>query len=364
MNLLNYRLTQYFGSANNLKQEYATYLKKTAYEQVNKPICEKAFLANGQPSYNVDMDNVIYPSQAGYLLATPIAWEFANIEPEYSESASKAVWQYLKNWLNIDSPFSRGEDYADGYLIERDGYKYMIPLYDTTPSNEVISPYLVIADVPEDDEYWENNQIPIWILHQARLTMALIKEHSGNLSLAGMYIVRVSGNLTADIDIRWIPSNTKMERDTLARCDSVIASNLSQNKYSVPPIEVMDKRNWAEIMQERIDTADEVCDDALYEDICTYMAIRSERKTLEKESADIKKQEDAIAIQLASEILDSESGEIENPADSRIYTVKHSKSRTYTPKITPNLVRIIAPEYSDAITVNETVKGRVDIDVL
>lgn len=299
----------------------------------------------------------VYPFQAPFVLGTQIPWEVAHFEPYYSRACAKAAYAYLCRVMNKVNPFSE-EDRIDGFVIERQGWQYVIPEYITNPM-------LIVPDTFETDEYWEDGNIPIYILQQVRLYMALIREHnvSGKYNPSGLYVIRVKGNLTSEMDIRWIPSDPRREDALLRTADRVIAQRIAAGQAPVPEMKVLPKRDWKEIKQKKIEGFFVIEDDAAHDNLREYMALRSLRKELEKQSKDMKRQEDALALKIASQMPNAQNGTVNDPLRKRTYSIRHTPSVKRPLTLKPEHILAFAPEYAFAITEGFR-KGRVEVDVL
>lgn len=317
---------------------------------------KNAFHPNGEP-----VEVVPSPFYAANILGIPVSYEYATIEPEFSKAAAIPVWKYMQSVYGVHSPFADGASLADAMVVQRNGYTYQFPAFELD-GNRVKPPVLVVADVPQNDEDWMENRIPYSLLVSCRLYCALIREFSG-ISVSGIHVVRITGNLTVDMSFRWIPSDIADENRILAACDRVLSQRAADGAPLIPAIITAEERNWRQIIQEREDSAMRIQDHDLHDKIKEYMGIRSQRKAVEEQIKMLKASEDAILLQLASHMLDAEAGELQAADGKHIYRITHSKS-TSREKITPSLIRAYAPEYISCIKMKEEVLGKVDVDVV
>lgn len=350
-----FRKAYYFPQSSDIPEDMLRILRPTGREQFDGDCLDDHFYPDGTPV----SDRLITPDKAALILGTAVPWEYAKIEPYYSKAAATEVYHHMSRLFpSRTDPFAERQ-MMDGFQVQVGSHTFAIPDY----TNE---PIIVVPDVSPNDELWENNRIPVYVLQRVRLYMALIRCHdiNQNYPLAGIYVVRIKGNLTADLDFRWIESDPPRENAILQSVLKVLDRRAQAGLLLIPETVIIPKRNWGEIHETQKDEADKICDDNLHDMIAKYMSVRSQRKTLERQSRQLKEEEDAIAASLVNLIQDAKSGTVEDPVLGTKYSIQHKKSAVRARKITPELVRLFAPEFSMAIVHDSSVKGRVDIDVI
>lgn len=336
---------------------FANLMRPIGSERLNCDCLNNFFYSDGQPAQ--DIGSMLLVSHAAQILGTPVPWEYAHLERYFSRSAATTVYLYMarvrKNWVN---PFAESEA-MDGIRVQLGQHTFAIPDY-------TVNPIIVIPDSSQNDELWEDNKIPVWALQQTRLYMALARLHDTAKEhiLPGIHVVRLSGNLDADMHIRWIASDPTREDAVLKAVWNVLDKRAASGQPVLPAPAVLPKKVWSEIKETRKEESENVVSNALHELIGQYMLLRSQRKALEHKSKALKEEENAIGASLIGMIQDAEMGYVIDTDLNLKYTVYHKASPKRTPKITPALIRLFAPECSFAIQKDENAKGRVDISVL
>lgn len=326
-------------------------------------LCPRMFYPDGRAERLETM--TVYPWQAPYILENQIPWEFHNIEPGYSQAASKTGFQWIHTTQDIRNPFDCN-CLGDGIIIQRDGYQFAVPFLADFQGNDII-PVLSIADSLADDEYWEGNAIPTFVLSHARLQMALLREAIAQLwpnhVVKNMVIVRIAGNLEADVKMRVLLANPTREDAILHQVDKRLSTMIARGEFSFSG-NIAAKRNWKEERESVIAGAN-ILDGNMYDTIAAYMALQSKRKALEAESKAMKAREDTIALQMADLIGAAGKGTLMDSASGKSYTVSHKRLAQRSPKISASIIRLRFPEFaSSAISEERNIGGRVDVSVL
>ena len=363
----------YFPGADSISESLAQktmQLIHQTYEETPAPassdshkLCPRMFYPDGRVESPAPM--TVYPWQAPYILGNQIPWEFPHVEPWYSRAASKTGFQWLHATQDICNPF----DYntlGDGILIQREGYQFAVPFLADFQGNHII-PVMCLADSPANNEYWEANAIPTFVLSQVRLQMALLREAVSqlwpNYTVRNMIIVRIAGNLEADTKMRIYLSNPTREDSVLHQVEKRLSDMIAQGEYNLSG-NVTSKRDW-QVEQANMIAGANFLDTELYDTIAAYMALQSERKALEAETQAMKAREDTIALQMADLIGNAGKGQVKDCENGRIYTVSHKRLAQRTPKISAAIVQLHSPEFADsAISEKRVFGGRVHVSVL
>lgn len=356
MSIYEERFQHYFPGC-NAGDKFAQLMRPCAEERFPGIECQSEVFWPHGVAENPRPD-CVYPYQAAQILGTGVPWEYTHLDQQYAKGAAKATYMYVcRLFPDKDNPFAEAEK-MDGFIIHRDGWQYVIPEYHTNP-------IVVVCDSTLNDELWEDHGIPIYVLQQVRLYMALIREHDvvGKYQLPGIYVVRVTGNTPADITFRWITADVAAENALLHVIDNMIARRISLGQPIVPEVNELPRRNWREIKEEKQSEAYVVEDDTIHAVIAEYMAIRSQRKTFEKKAKKLKEAADVIALKLANMIQNSERGVLEDQNNGVVYSVEHVPKAHKEIDIKPDHIRLFAPEYEYVITQSNG-GGTVKIDVL
>lgn len=329
-----------------------------------------AFHLDGSP---VEQEaSILYPVQTAKYYGIAVPEYLAKIEEQYRQTASLAALNWLKSLLG-------GVPGTDlGNLIIRHGFRldHIDASGNVTPicfpanlvrhANGEEAAVIAFPDSYENDDSWLGEAIPQYARAQAQFQLWCWRQlHAVNPASPfpkKAYIVRITGNLAVDVTIRTIPSEPAKE-DAVA--NRVLTRYRScRTSGSAPVLNTFAQMDWREVKQEEFDSAYHMDDEDLRELIRQYLAVRSERKELEREMEKIQADMDAIAIRLGSlTAIDAAKGVLQT--DTMEYTVQHTKRRaSRTGSISVPLLRQFFPELADRVYVQTTPRGRVSIEVV
>lgn len=316
----------------------------------------------------------IFPAMAPWYGGASVPEAIMEMDPLYRQTASSAALSWLKTVLGA-APGSVNDNSATSFngVAFRQNVQGVDHTFAFPDTRIMDTPYggpaavILITDSYWNNDVWEKQgSVPLYARQQAMFQLWCWQQFA-DLTWGDFYgeaprvafIVRICGNLAPDCTIRVVEYN---EREANALVNRICkARNLEQQNglYWKRNIEVA--KTWGE----KVDEAYVTDDPDLYELLVAFMKTRSDRKRLERELEDITNKQEAIAVQLASEIpANCWQGEL-SLTDGSKATVMHALKRTRSSgSVSPDLVRSFFPYLDEFIVASGQERNTVTIDVL
>lgn len=329
------------------------------------------FYADGKPV--VFNNSLIYPCYAPYYLGIPVPSSMENVPSRFSRCASLAAMQWLEKLF--DDGIIEKKHFDGGVFVkEINGtpFQFCFPATTLHYTSSALTgnqgkraAVITIADVSENNEIWEKGTIPYFAEVQARLLQWCWD--NGNMPMetrpTDCFIVRITGNTPGDITVRTVRHDPAKNEALVQRlCQKIQgkANPAAENRV------VIKQASWQERKQNEYDNAYTIDDESTYKLVKKYMETRTLRKTLEKQSKQIKDEMDSIAVQMAAETgqgtLYSASGTVTDSSQKFRYVVMHTKKQQRAPTVSAGLVQQFYPEYTKFIRTDEIERGYIAIE--
>lgn len=335
---------------------------------------------NGLPGFEKDTftpdgyprevkSDTIYPALLHKIIGIPVAEALTQIQEGYRKTASMAALKWLEKVLGIKSHWT-----FDGLTFQYNLYGKLVNFcFPTTCSlhsvNRIDKDYCAVIPCPDslhNDEDWEKGLIPQYAELQAQLLLWCHREYAaqnpGVPVPVKAFLVRIKGNLSVDNTVRTVTYDPNSTARILKRLHSAITSNTAAGTGLMDKQVIIPRKDWREDKQQDLDNAYHIDDPAFYDLLSQYTEARGIRKRLELEEESIKAEMQSLAITLASQTGNVRSGELTD--NNAIYSVTHVPKSKRTPTVSADLLRQLAPEYANAITLSSVPRGRCTIEVL
>ena len=330
--------------------------EKDAFTPDGYPVCPEPY--------------VIYPSLLYRTIGIPIAETVLAVEEDFRRKASLAALKWLEKVVGTKSLHWSFNGLRFQYDLHGTSVDFCFP--DTVIlcyNEDTVQNYMALAfpDTKHNDSDWERGLIPRYAENQAQLMLWCSRRYAEicpeYLPAEKAFLVRIKGNLSADVTVRTVEYNEKLANQILLKIyRAITTANASSTTYHEKLVTIP-KADWKEEKQTDLENAYRIDTPDFHALLGDYMKARSTRKGLEADAEAVKNQMAGIAYTLAAQIPDG-FARAEYEDAGAVYAVSHAPRRKTAPRLSADLLRQLAPEYADAIHVSTTPRGRITIEVL
>lgn len=303
----------------------------------------------------------VYPYFAPRYLGTPMPDANVRLEEGYSRTAAKSAVSWVCGLLG---GMIWEKDLLHGIRMDvhwnGSTVPVMFPLCGAElPDGEIIFP---VADTWRNDGDWGQGAVPAYIEQQVRFLLWCYRQ-AGLPVPTQVYVARIIGNLPTDMSVCTLFPDAKKEDRIASRVLNAVTKTMAAGKSLLSNTNIIPETPWEEAKAAALAECYQTDDPQLFELVQKYMAARSVRKELEAEDKRLKKQTDAIAINLAAQI-DGANSRGELILGKTAYRVSHATSRKSDARITPGLIYQYAPQLAATALKEGPGKVTVSVDVL